>query len=85
LVDHFNGSYVMAIAGYNAGPGRVSGWLETNGDPRPKLDDTIDWIEKISVSETRNYVQRVIENLQIYRARLAGGSAPNGIAKDLAR
>ena len=45
----------------------------------------IDWVEKISVGETRNYVQRVLENLQIYRARLAGGSAPNNIAKDLAR
>jgi soluble lytic murein transglycosylase len=85
LVDKFNGSYVMAIAGYNAGPGRVNGWLGQNGDPRPKLDDTIDWVEKISVSETRNYVQRVMENLQIYRARLAGGSAPNNIARDLVR
>jgi soluble lytic murein transglycosylase len=85
LVDKFNGSYVMAIAGYNAGPGRVNGWLGENGDPRPKLEDTIDWVEKISVSETRNYVQRVMENLQVYRARLAGGSAPNQIAKDLVR
>jgi soluble lytic murein transglycosylase len=85
LVDRFNGSYVMAVAGYNAGPGRVSGWLKDNGDPRPNLDDTIDWIEKIGVTETRNYVQRVIENLEIYRARLGGGSASNGIAKDLMR
>jgi len=46
LVDRFNGSYVMAIAGYNAGPGRVSGWLGENGDPRPKLEDTIDWIRR---------------------------------------
>ncbi len=85
LVDRFDGSYVMAIAGYNAGPGRVSGWVETNGNPRPRLEDTIDWIEKISVGETRNYVQRVLENLQIYRARLGGGSAPNNIVKDLVR
>jgi soluble lytic murein transglycosylase len=85
LVDKFDGSYVMAIAGYNAGPGRVNGWLGQNGDPRPKLEDTIDWVEKISVGETRNYVQRVMENLQIYRARLAGGSAPNNIVKDLVR
>jgi soluble lytic murein transglycosylase len=85
LVDKFNGSYVMAIAAYNAGPGRVNGWLGENGDPRPKLDDTIDWVEKISVGETRNYVQRVMENLQIYRVRLAGGSAPNNIARDLVR
>jgi soluble lytic murein transglycosylase len=85
LVDRFNGSYVMAIAGYNAGPGRVSGWLRDNGDPRPRLDDTIDWIEKIGVYETRNYVQRVIENLEIYRARLGGGSAGDNIVKDLQR
>jgi soluble lytic murein transglycosylase len=85
LVDRFNGSYVMAIAGYNAGPGRVSGWLRDNGDPRPRLDDTIDWIEKIGVYETRNYVQRVIENLEIYRARLGGGSAGDNIVKDLER
>jgi soluble lytic murein transglycosylase len=85
LVDKFNGSYVMAIAGYNAGPGRVNGWLGENGDPRPKLDETIDWVEKISVTETRNYVQRVMENLQVYRARLAGGAAPNRIDQDLVR
>jgi soluble lytic murein transglycosylase len=85
LVDHFNGSYVMAIGGYNAGPGRVAGWLRDNGDPRPRLEDTIDWIEKIGVTETRNYVQRVMENLGVYRARLAGGSAPNENAKDLTR
>jgi soluble lytic murein transglycosylase len=85
LVDRFNGSYVFAIGGYNAGPGRVSGWVRDNGDPRPRLDDMIDWIEKIGVYETRNYVQRVIENLEVYRARLAGGSATNNIAKDLVR
>ncbi len=85
LVQRYNGSYVMAAAAYNAGPARVSGWLRDNGDPRPKLDDTIDWIEKIGVGETRNYVQRVMENLEIYRARAAGGSAPNTIDKDLVR
>jgi len=85
LVDKFSGSYVMAIAGYNAGPGRVNGWLGANGDPRPKLDETIDWVEKISVSETRNYVQRVMENLQVYRARMSGGSAPNRIEQDMVR
>jgi soluble lytic murein transglycosylase len=85
LVDRFKGSYVMAIAGYNAGPGRVSGWLRDNGDPRPKIEDTIDWIEEIGVYETRNYVQRVMENLEVYRARLAGGSTANNIDKDLTR
>ena len=86
LVDRFGGSYVLAIAAYNAGPGRVAGWLRDNGDPRPKLDDVIDWIEKIGVGETRNYVQRVMENLEIYRARVAGGGgAPNEIDRDLVR
>jgi soluble lytic murein transglycosylase len=85
LVDRYNGSYFLAIAAYNAGPGRVSGWVRDNGDPRPKLDDVIDWIEKISVGETRNYVQRVMENLEIYRARIAGGSATNNIDRDLTR
>jgi soluble lytic murein transglycosylase len=75
----------MAIGGYNAGPGRVSGWLRDNGDPRPRLEDTIDWIEKIGVTETRNYIQRVMENLGVYRARIGGGSAPNTIARDLVR
>lgn len=95
LVEHFSGSYVLAIAAYNAGPGRVAGWLKDNGDPRQGLDQTIDWIEKINVGETRNYVQRVIENLEVYRAVIAGKvpaagkgrefSAPNMIAKDLVR
>lgn len=85
LVDRFGGSYVLAVAGYNAGPGRVAGWLKDNGDPRQKLDDTIDWIEKIGVGETRNYVERVMENLEIYRAVMGRGSAPNMIAKDLMR
>ncbi|HLG89966.1 MAG TPA: lytic transglycosylase domain-containing protein [Alphaproteobacteria bacterium] len=92
LVDHFGGSYVLAVAAYNAGPGRVAGWLRDNGDPRQNLDQTIDWIEKINVGETRNYVQRVMENLEIYRAVIAGRigkahefSGPNMITTDLMR
>ena len=86
LVDRFDGSYVMAIASYNSGPGHVLTWREENGTPRDEgLDKAIDWVEKITLTETRNYVQRVLENLQIYRARLAGGSAPNNITKDLVR
>lgn len=71
LVDKFNGSYVLAIASYNAGPNNVRKWIETWGDPRSGEIDMIDWIEFIPFTETRNYVQRVIENLQIYRQRLA--------------
>jgi soluble lytic murein transglycosylase len=86
LVSNFYGSYVMAAAAYNAGPGRPRQWVQTYGDLRETdLDTAIDWVEKIPFSETRNYVQRVIENIQVYRSRLAGGSAPLMIAADLQR
>lgn len=71
LIEKFNGSYVLAIASYNAGPANVSRWLKQWGDPRSGDIDMVDWIEFIPFSETRNYVQRVIENLQVYRERLA--------------
>lgn len=71
LIDQFDGSYIMAIAGYNAGPHRVRRWVREFGDPRKPDFDPIDWVEQIPFSETRNYVQRVMENLQIYRAILA--------------
>jgi soluble lytic murein transglycosylase len=72
LVDYWGGSYVLAIASYNAGAGNVKKWIAANGDPREKGADPVRWIEKIPVSETRFYVQRVMENLEIYRARLDG-------------
>ncbi len=73
LINDFSGSYVMAIAGYNAGPGRVRAWLKAYGDPRAGALDMIDWIELIPFDETRDYVHRVLENTQIYRTRLANG------------
>jgi soluble lytic murein transglycosylase len=86
LVSNFYGSYVMAAAAYNAGPGRPRQWVQTYGDLRQTdLETAIDWVEKIPFSETRNYVQRVLENIQVYRARLAGGSAPLMIGADLQR
>jgi soluble lytic murein transglycosylase len=86
LVNNFYGSYVMAAAAYNAGPGRPRQWVQTYGELRQTdLDTAIDWVEKIPFSETRNYVQRVMENIQVYRARLAGGSAPLRIDEDLQR
>jgi soluble lytic murein transglycosylase len=85
LLGKFGGSYVLAIASYNAGPGRAVEWLGKNGDPRRKDVDTIDWIESIPFSETRNYVQRVIENVQVYRHRLGGTQIAISIEQDLAR
>lgn len=67
LMDSYNGSYVLAVAAYNAGPGNVNRWLRTLGDPRQDKD-VLDWIEAIPFSETRNYVQRVLENAVVYDA-----------------
>jgi soluble lytic murein transglycosylase len=80
---NWNGSLVLSIAAYNAGPGNVKRWLATNGDPRSASTDPVDWIEEIPFSETRNYVQRVLENAQIYRNRLAGHDTPLKILADL--
>lgn len=68
LVSLYGGSYVMAIAAYNAGPGNVRKWTDQFGIPGGDVDNTINWIEKIPFTETRNYVQRVLENLQVYRS-----------------
>jgi soluble lytic murein transglycosylase len=66
----WRGSYILAFVAYNAGPGRAREWIARYGDPRDRRVDPIDWIERIPIAETRNYVQRVIENMQVYRARL---------------
>jgi soluble lytic murein transglycosylase len=85
LVGNFSGSYVLAVAAYNAGPARVHQWIEDHGDPRAANVDPIDWVERIPYTETRNYVQRVLENLQVYRFRL-GASVPTlSLASDLKR
>ncbi len=75
LLSTFDGSYILTIAAYNAGAHRVRQWLKDYGDPRHRAVDAIDWIEKIPFSETRNYVQRVLENTQIYRVRIGSGAA----------
>ena len=82
LLDQFGGVMPYAVAGYNAGPGRVAEWLSANGDPAGGGLDMIDWIELIPFGETRNYVQRVIENVVIYRAH-AGVVLPPPLARFL--
>lgn len=85
LIDSFDGSYVLAIASYNAGSHRAREWIDDWGDPRSPSVDVVDWIELIPFSETRNYVQRVTENLQVYRYRLAGQPTPITLERDLKR
>ncbi|WP_337181756.1 transglycosylase SLT domain-containing protein [Shinella sp.] len=70
-ISEFGGSYVLTFIAYNAGPRRVPQWIARYGDPRGKpIDDVVDWIERIPFSETRGYVQRVMENYQVYKTRL---------------
>jgi soluble lytic murein transglycosylase len=73
LLQDYRGSYILTFAGYNAGRGRVREWIERFGDPRDPKVDPIDWVERIPFSETRNYVQRVMENFQVYRVRFGHG------------
>jgi len=74
LIEDYRGSYIMTFAAYNAGRGSVKKWIERYGDPRDPKIDAVDWVELIPFSETRNYVQRIMENLQVYRARFGGGT-----------
>ncbi|HXE17162.1 MAG TPA: lytic transglycosylase domain-containing protein [Stellaceae bacterium] len=85
MLDQFSGSYVLAIAAYNAGPARVGQWIGQFGDPRAKNANVIDWVESIPISETRNYVQRVLENLQIYRFMLGDRAGAFELVADLRR
>jgi len=74
LIEDYRGSYVMTFAAYNAGRGSVKKWIDRYGDPRDPKVDAVDWVELIPFSETRNYVQRIMENLQVYRTRFGGGT-----------
>ncbi|MCV3210396.1 lytic transglycosylase domain-containing protein [Mesorhizobium sp. YC-39] len=72
-LGRFNGSYVLTFAGYNAGPNRAAQWVAKYGDPRGKdVDAVVDWIERIPYTETRSYVQRVMENYEVYKMRISG-------------
>ncbi len=68
MLRYYGGSYPLAVAAYNAGPGNVNKWLRANGDPRTGGVEWIEWLERIPVAETRNYVQRVLENAVVYEA-----------------
>jgi len=85
LIDQWGGSYVLAIASYNAGAFNAQSWVNDWGDPRSPSVDIVDWVELIPFSETRNYVQRVMENLQVYRYRLAGHPVAIQLEQDLNR
>ncbi|MET4120246.1 soluble lytic murein transglycosylase [Bradyrhizobium sp. JR4.1] len=74
LMSEYRGNQIMTFAGYNAGRGRVREWVQARGDPRDPKVDPVDWVERIPLSETRNYVQRVIENVLVYRARFEASS-----------
>ncbi len=84
-MDEFGGSYVLGLAGYNAGPGRARQWIRENGDPRDPKVDPIDWIERIPITETRDYVTKVLANIQMYRARLGDTAHALRMQQDLVR
>jgi soluble lytic murein transglycosylase len=83
LFARFNSSRIMTFVAYNAGPNRVGQWIETFGDPRSPSVDPVDWVELIPFAETRNYVQRVLENTQVYRSRLDGTPIAGMLASDM--
>lgn len=84
-MEDFDGSYVLTLAGYNAGPGRAKQWIEEFGDPRDPKVDPIDWIERIPIQETREYVAKVLANVQVYRARIGESATPVRLEEDLQR
>ena len=83
LVDRFGPSVALVAVGYNAGPGRSSGWMTAFGDPRAGSDAAVDWVETIPFNETRTYVMRVAESVTIYRAKLKGTAGPVNISGEL--
>ncbi|MBL4619212.1 MAG: lytic transglycosylase domain-containing protein [Marinicaulis sp.] len=85
LIKRFDGSLILTFAGYNAGAGRSNRWIAEYGDPRLDGVDPVDWVELIPFSETRNYVQRVLENTQVYRGLLNNAPIPGRLSADLER
>jgi soluble lytic murein transglycosylase len=84
-MGEFAGSYVLGLAGYNAGPGRARQWIGKLGDPRSAKVDVVDWIERIPFTETREYVAKVLSNIQVYRARLGDGQRALQLEEDMRR
>ena len=80
-IREFRGSYILGLSGFNAGPGRSHEWIRAFGDPRDASTDPLDWIERIPFLETREYVAKVLSNIQVYRARL--GDEDNALQLDL--
>jgi soluble lytic murein transglycosylase len=85
LIDSYNGSYFLSLAAYNAGGGRVAQWIKQFGDPRDPSVDPVDWIERIPFTETRQYVIKIMETLQLYRSRLSGPNQALQLLQDLNR
>ena len=85
LIDSYRGSYFLALAAYNAGGGRVQDWMKAFGDPRDPRNDPVDWIERIPFTETRDYVKKIMETLQLYRSRLSGSDKALQLVQDLNR
>ena len=85
LIDQFGGSLALTFAAYNAGPHRATRWIGEYGDPRSPDVDPIDWIELVPFSETRNYIQRVLENIQVYRGQLNNAPIPGRLSADIER
>lgn len=83
MIEEFGPAVALVASGYNAGPGRPRQWIERMGDPRDPAVDVVDWVEDIPYGETRTYVQRVVESLVIYRAKLAGTPIPVRVTDEL--
>lgn len=73
LIDRFDGSYILTLVAYNAGPGRAKDWIKMYGDPRSPKVDPVDWVEEIPITETRKYVMKVLQNVHVYRSRFDPG------------
>ena len=85
LVSAYGGSYVLTLAAYNAGPGRVAEWIKEFGDPRDKDVDPVDWVERIPFTETRQYVQKILESVQLYRCGFESSKPGFQLVEDLHR